>query len=64
MTDYIETDLCLALEAFPALPGDIVIQEGGVVHGNGTNLTLFAADIDSDETRLECDRTGCTDRYQ
>lgn len=32
---------------------DVVIAEDGVVHGNGTNLSLFASDIDSDESKLE-----------
>ncbi|MDA9779095.1 Ig-like domain-containing protein [Rubripirellula sp.] len=35
------------------IPPDIVFDEDGVVHGNGTNLKLFASDIDSDQTKLE-----------
>lgn len=37
------------LESLP----DIAIDEDGVVHGAGTNLKLFASDVDSDESKLE-----------
>jgi hypothetical protein len=32
---------------------EVVIDEDGVVHGAGTNLKLFASDVDSDESKLE-----------
>ena len=39
----------------PTLDGvaNLAIDEDGVIHGNGTNLSLFASDIDSDESKLE-----------